>query len=139
MVDPLWVYLHGSVMDNWRILMVDDEPEIRELVTEYLEGMGHHVDAFASGKQAMERLGIALRPYDLALVDWTMPGISGRDVVQDIQRRSPVTAIVIATGRHDITPPPGMNITNLMLLRKPFSLRELARALEGAMSRAERS
>ena len=65
-------------MATLRLLVVDDEPEIREVVCEYLEGIGHHVDAAGSGKQAIEALAGTLLPYDVAIVDWTMPGIAGR-------------------------------------------------------------
>src|SRR5689334_2815646 len=111
-------------MPPWRILVVDDETEIREVVAEFLESLGHDVDAFASGKQAIERLSEEILPYDLALVDWSMPGISGRDVVQEILRRSPTTRVVVATGRYDVTPLPGLNVLQLGLLRKPFQLKE---------------
>lgn len=126
-------------MAPWSILVVDDEPEIQEVVTEFLESLGHHVDAFASGRQAIERLGQQLAPYDLAIVDWSMPGISGRDVVHEIRRRSPTTAIIVATGRIDLTPPPGMNPLEVSVIKKPFQLRVLAAALERAMERAGKS
>ncbi len=122
-------------MASWRILVVDDEPEIQEVVTEFLEGLGHHVDAFASGRQAIERLAGELSPYDIALVDWTMPGISGRDVINEIQRRSPHTAIIVATGRMDLTPPPGLNLLEVPVLKKPFQLRKLSEALDRVMNR----
>lgn len=126
-------------MGPWRILVVDDEVEIREVLTEFLEGLGHSVDALASGKQAIERLSTLSEPYDLAVVDWTMPGITGRDLVYEIQRRSPRTVIVVATGRLDLTPLPGLEPLAVPILRKPFQLRALQSALIAAMERAGRS
>lgn len=125
-------------MATLRVLVVDDEPEIREVVCEYLEGLGHHVDAVGSGKQAIESLAMTLLPYDVAIVDWTMPGISGRDVVMDLQRKSPATVIIVATGKTDLGPVPGAAATPVSVMRKPFSLRDLARALDAIRTQAEK-
>ena len=122
-------------MPPWRILIVDDEPEIREVISEYLEALGNHVDAFARGRQAIEQIGQEIVPYDIAIVDWTMPGISGRDVVQAIQKDSPTTRIIVATGQLDLTAAAGINPQDLAVLRKPFTLRSLAGTVSGVMER----
>ena len=125
-------------MATLRLLVVDDEPEIREVVCEYLEGIGHHVDAAGSGKQAIEALAGALLPYDVAIVDWTMPGIAGRDVVMELQRKSPSTVVIVATGKTDLGPVPGLASTPVTIMHKPFSLRDLARSLDSLGSSAEK-
>lgn len=116
-------------MATLRVLIVDDEPEIREVVCEYLEGLGHHVDAAGSGKQAIEAVAMTLLPYDAAIVDWTMPGISGRDVVLELQRKTPATSIFVATGKTDLNAVAAGGAGPVSVIRKPFSLRDLARAL----------
>ena len=113
-------------MPGWNILVVDDEREIRDVIAEYLEALGHRVVAVSSGKEALEDLANGKDPYDLALVDWSMPGISGRDVIRDIARRTPATVVLITTGYM----PVGMEVRHIEgidahVLHKPFSLSDL--------------
>lgn len=125
-------------MATLRVLIVDDEPEIREVICEYLEGLGHHVDAVGSGKQALEALATTLLPYDAAIVDWTMPGISGRDVIMDLQRKTPSTSVIVATGKTDLSAVATGGAGPVSVIRKPFSLRDLARALDTVGSRVDK-
>ena len=81
------------------------------------------------------QIGQEILPYDVAIVDWTMPGISGRDVVQAIQKSSPTTRIIVATGQMDISGA-GLNPQEIAVLRKPFTLRSLAGTLSGVMERS---
>ena len=125
-------------MASWRVLIVDDESDIRDVVSEFLESVGHHVDSVASGREAILRIGTSPVPYDVALVDWTMPGISGRDVLAEIARTSPTTRLVIATGKVDPLQLPGGAVAEIPLLAKPFTFRELLSVLNYAIS-TERS
>lgn len=115
-------------MESWYVFLVDDEKDIREVVQEYLEGLGHRVDALASGKEALDRLSERKRPYDVALIDWKMPGISGSAVIQDLARRSPEVPIIVATGLVEHVSLP-LVPSPLSIIRKPFSLRELVREM----------
>jgi CheY-like chemotaxis protein len=113
-------------MPVWNILVVDDEREIRDVIAEYLEALGHRVTAVSSGKEALEDLASERANYDVALVDWSMPGISGRDVIRDIARRTPKTVVLITTGYM----PAGMEVRHIEgidahVLHKPFSLSDL--------------
>ena len=74
-----------------RILIVDDEEYIRDLIKEVLSSGGHEFHFAADGSQALEVL--RKKSVDLAIVDRNMPGISGIEVVQLI-RRNPKTASV---------------------------------------------
>ena len=109
-----------------RILIVEDDPGIRDIVTEYLVAMGHAVDAMGNGREALEQLRAVRSPYDVALVDWLMPGITGRDVVQGITAHSPTTAVLITTGQasnrlmQQISRDPRVSV-----MPKPFTLRAL--------------
>ena len=109
-----------------RILVVDDEQEIREVIAEYLEALGHTVDVSASGREAMESLARASSPFDIALVDWNMPGIAGRDVIRDIARRSPDTEVLITTGyMPGSTGQRTVEGMRTRVIHKPFSLNDL--------------
>lgn len=115
-------------MESWHVFLVDDEKDIREVVQEYLEAFGHRVDALASGKEALDRLAEQRRPYDIALIDWKMPGIPGSAVIQDLARRAPEVPILVSTGLVEHVSLP-LVPSPLGIIRKPFSLRELVREM----------
>ena len=77
------------------ILVVDDEPAMRLLLSSVLKEEGHDVTAAASGEEAL-RL-IAKRHYHLVLTDLKMPGISGLELLKQVKRDDPGTAVIILT------------------------------------------
>ena len=77
------------------ILIVDDEPLIRDTLTEYLAQEGHRVTACGSGEQALE---LAVRqPFDVALCDVQLPGIDGIEVLERLLKISPQTFVLLIT------------------------------------------
>src|SRR5579864_849249 len=80
------------------ILVVDDEPDIREALKEILTGAQHRVVTASSGREALER--IAADHYDAILTDIRMPDLDGRVLYQEIERRWPRQAarVVFITG-----------------------------------------
>ena len=80
------------------ILIVDDEPEIRETLADILGQERHRVVTASSGRQALERM--AAERYDVILTDIRMPDLDGRALYQEIQRRWPGQAkrVVFITG-----------------------------------------
>ncbi|RJP22674.1 MAG: sigma-54-dependent Fis family transcriptional regulator [Deltaproteobacteria bacterium] len=77
------------------ILVVDDEPAMRLLLSSVLKEEGHDVTAAASGEEALQL--IAKRHYQLVLTDLKMPGISGLDLLEQVKRDDPGTAVIILT------------------------------------------
>ena len=122
-------------MKTRRVLIVDDEVDIREVVAEYLEALGHEVVAVGSGRAAMDFLDReagtdAGGRFDVALVDWQMPGISGRDVILELGRRNTTPAVLIITGHLSealgrLTPH-----VRTAIIHKPFTLSELVEAMD---------
>jgi PAS domain S-box-containing protein len=80
------------------ILVVDDEPEIRETLSEILAVARHRVSTVASGREALERM--AAERYDVVLTDIRMPDLDGRALYEEIVRRWPDRAgsVVFVTG-----------------------------------------
>ena len=108
-----------------RILVVDDDRTILGVLTEYLGGLGHDIVGASSGREAIE--AAKEDQFQFALVDWSMAGITGRDVVEFFRREAPETTVLVSTG-HD----PG-NVSDSLagrhakgVLRKPFSLNQLS-------------
>ena len=77
------------------ILVVDDEPAMRLLLSSVLKEEGHDVTSAASGEEALQL--IAKRHYHLVLTDLKMPGISGLDLLERVKRDDPGTAVIILT------------------------------------------
>jgi CheY-like chemotaxis protein len=113
-----------------RILVVDDEPVIRELASLALSGSGWQVDLAGDASEALEQIERA--PPDLILLDLGLPGMSGKDLARRLKAR-PKTAgapIVYLTGARPDSPEPADAV-----LSKPFtpaSLRAIAEQWLGA-------
>ncbi len=78
------------------ILSVEDEPEIRELISEFLQSEGHTVDTACNGLEGVSRFENGR--YDLVLTDRAMPGMNGNQLAAAIKKRSPKTPIVLISG-----------------------------------------
>jgi DNA-binding NtrC family response regulator len=77
------------------ILVVDDEPAMRLLVTSVLKDEGHDVTAAASGEEALQL--VARRHYHLIITDLKMPGMSGVELLERIKKDDPETAVILLT------------------------------------------
>ncbi|HEY3284731.1 MAG TPA: response regulator [Armatimonadota bacterium] len=79
-----------------RILVVDDEPIVREVLGECLLADGHEVSSAESGSEALNRL--EANPFDLVITDQTMPGMSGDVLAKGIKARLPSLPVFLLTG-----------------------------------------
>ncbi len=83
-----------------RILLAEDGPDNRQLVTHHLRKAGCEVDVVEDGRQALERLAVeeaAGRPYDLLLTDMQMPGMDGYALASELRRRGSRLPIIALT------------------------------------------
>ncbi|HEX3946861.1 MAG TPA: response regulator transcription factor [Acidimicrobiales bacterium] len=80
-----------------RLLVAEDDPGLRSVLERGLRRSGYVVDAVADGDRAL----LYLRSYDyeVAVLDWRMPGASGLDVVQDVRRRGSKVPVIMLTAR----------------------------------------
>ncbi|MFN0056064.1 MAG: sigma-54-dependent transcriptional regulator [Planctomycetales bacterium] len=85
-----------SALNRLRVLFVDDEPPIRDVMKLELPRMGHEATICEDGKSAIA--AIDKNSFDAAIIDLRMPGISGWDVVEHLRSVSPETEIIISTG-----------------------------------------
>src|SRR5262249_25002197 len=83
-----------------RILLVDDEPQFREMMSEYLGMKGFDVLEAASGEDALAQLP-DVQP-DLVLLDLMMPGISGIETLRRIKSHRPETCVIMVTAVEDL-------------------------------------
>ena len=105
-------------------MVAEDDPGLREVLTQGLEEAGYFVDAAADGPEAIELL--RFYEYDVAVVDWRMPGATGLDVVSWARNHNHQAALLMLTARDA----PGDRIAGLDAgaddyLVKPFDFGEL--------------
>jgi excisionase family DNA binding protein len=79
-----------------RVLVVDDEAAIRDLLSKTLALAEYDVDLAQDGRHALERL--RMLPYDLLITDLKMPGIDGLSVIREARRLKPDIPVIIITG-----------------------------------------
>ncbi|KAB2959026.1 MAG: PAS domain S-box protein [Thermoanaerobaculia bacterium] len=124
----------GTAGIGERILLVEDEAEVRSLVAEQLASLGYRVTACADGHEALARLGAGAEPPDLALTDVVMPGLGGRDLAAALRERSPGLRVLFMSGyTRDALSRSGVEEGGVPLLRKPFTLATLARQVRAAL------
>jgi len=112
------------------ILVVDDEPAIRSAIVRYFAGLGHTVDAAASGAEAYAL--IESRRYDVLLLDLRMPDIGGDVIYQELVERDTTHAarVIFLTG--DVQSDASQRFieaTGRARVTKPFTFDELTRAV----------
>lgn len=116
-----------------RILVVDDEKNIRMMVQLALEQAGHDVDTAEDGMSGLETFGDG-SGYDLILLDQRMPGMEGLEVLREMKARNPGARIIMITafGTIDLAID-AMKAGATDFLRKPFSTETLRGAVLGAL------
>jgi len=78
------------------IMIVDDEPQVAEVLARSLTRQGHHTTVVHSGQEALDQLSTL--PLDAMFLDVSMPGMNGLDVMAEVKRLRPALAVVIITG-----------------------------------------
>jgi CheY-like chemotaxis protein len=109
-----------------RVLLVDDESDIRHTVARMLADHGYRVTTAEDGAQALQRLGEGVP--DLLVLDFAMPGLTGADVAKHAQAVCPQLPILFLSGHADIDALEAA-AGSVRLLRKPFSAADLYAAV----------
>ena len=116
-----------------RILVVEDDARLAEMLQEYLGEAGFRIAAVANGRDALERL--ASSDYDAIVLDLTLPDIDGLDVCRQLRLRSD-TPVLMLTARGDATDRiVGLELGADDYLPKPFQPRELLARLRAILRR----
>ena len=120
------------VAERPRILVVDDESSIRDLLTKTLSLSDYDVDTAPDGGAALERL--RLYPYDLLIVDLKMPGIDGLQVIREAKRLKADIPVIIITGfSTEYAAIEALNLGVTSYLTKPFRVPQVLAAAAKAM------
>ncbi|MCF8150685.1 MAG: response regulator [Burkholderiaceae bacterium] len=117
------------------LLVVDDDREIRKLLTEYLEQAGYRVSAVADGK-AMRRMFDAHR-VDLVVLDLMLPGEDGLTLCRDLRARSNLPVLMLTARGTEVDRIIGLEMGADDYLAKPFNPRELLARIKSILRRAQ--
>jgi excisionase family DNA binding protein len=111
----------GGGFDRPRILIVDDEQTVRDLVAKTLTMADYDVDTAPDGPSALDRMRTT--EYDLLITDLKMPGMDGLSVIREVRRRTVELPIVIITGYStEASAIEAINLGVSGYLTKPFRL-----------------
>jgi DNA-binding response OmpR family regulator len=117
-----------------RILIVDDEPRIREVVANYLRRDGYRVETAVDGETA--RTGLTEFKPDLVVLDLMLPAVSGFEVLNDIRREGDLPVILLTARAEESDRVAGLELGADDYVVKPFSPRELVARVRTVLRRS---
>lgn len=120
--------------DNARLLVVDDDPEIRELTQAYLEQQGFDVHCVDSG-ESMDAY-LAESSVDLLILDLMLPGEHGLTIAQRLKKHSDLPIIIVSAQGEDVDRIVGLEVGADDYLAKPFNPRELLARVRAVLRRS---
>lgn len=118
-----------------RVLIVDDEATVREVVGQYLELEGYAVAASTTGLEALRQA--AETPPDLVILDISLPGIDGLEVCRRLRATSAVPILMLTARSEDMDKLLGFGLGADDYMTKPFNPRELVARVQAIMRRLE--
>lgn len=122
-----------------RILVVDDDTDVRDLVCRMLEQSGYEAVAAKDGRQALERLSPL--PPDLVITDVVMPDVDGFEVLLKLRHLAPGVETMVMSGGGRVAPDFYLETARRLgaraVLRKPFTKAEMLAAVRGILGPAQ--
>lgn len=118
-----------------RVLVVDDEPQIRTVLRAYLEADGFAVAEAGTGAEALHRLGAAGEGIDLVLLDVGLPDLGGLEVLQKIRATSSIYVILVTARSEEVDKLVGLSVGADDYITKPFSPREVVARVKTVLRR----
>jgi two-component system response regulator CpxR len=118
-----------------RILLVDDDVELAELVGEYLTREGFTLDAETDGTHALDRA--ISGDYQLTVLDVMLPGVSGFDLLRGIRAASQMPVLMLTARGDDVDRIVGLELGADDYLSKPFNPRELVARIRAVLRRTQ--
>jgi len=120
-----------------KILVVEDEQRVSELVTMYLKKEGFEVEQAFDGEEALRKLH--QRPFDLVILDIMLPGKDGFEVCREVRQFSKVPIIMLTARDEEIDRVVGLEIGADDYIPKPFSPREMVARVKAVLRRVNNS
>lgn len=127
----------GALMSNNKIMIVDDDKNICELLQIYLQKEGYHVTAMSSGEEAVEVFP-KLRP-DIILLDVMLPGMDGWQVCREIRKRSMAPIIMLTAKGDTFDKVLGLELGADDYIVKPFDAKEIIARIKAVLRRTTKN
>ncbi len=121
-------------MTNAKILVVDDEPQIRRVMRTTLVARGYVVSTARSGEEALEK--VREECFDLVLLDMNMPGIGGMEACRTIRSQSDVPIVILSIRSAEKEKVEALDAGADDYVTKPFSMQELLARIRAALRRS---
>ena len=122
-----------EIPERGRILIVDDEAQVSDMLSHALERLGHEVASCADAEEALEVLEEAPDAFDVIITDQMMPGMTGLDLARRIGARAPHLPVILCTGYAVAGIDPESEPNVAAVLNKPVDHGQLAHALSQAL------
>ena len=110
-----------------KVLVIEDEPLIRDIYSEFLELLGHEADVAANGREGLGRFDPLV--HKIVVTDFLMPGLTGLEIAEAIRARSRTTPIVLISGSAEAPDERRAEQAGLVFLRKPFAFAQFKATL----------
>ncbi len=121
-------------MADHRLLVLDNEPYIRELLTKTLSRAGYRVETGGNGLEASQRL--SRHHFDLLMMETAMPGVSGWDVLHNVKKQQPDLPVIMMTASASFEGAlRALRKGAYEYVRKPFNVNDMARLVSRAIER----
>jgi len=119
-----------------KVLLVEDDRDLTHTIRTWLESESHMVEIVHDGEQGLERLRIS--NYDVVILDWSLPGISGLQILKTFRAERGSTPILMLTGKSGIEDKTtGLDGGADDYLTKPFNMKELCSRVRALLRRAQ--
>jgi CheY-like chemotaxis protein len=112
-----------------RLLIVDDEPAILELLKRYLERLGYGVETTPNAEAALDLFEAAPDRYDLVITDLSLPGMGGEELLKRLRQCRPSLRALISSGL-----PHAPTLPNVGFLLKPYLPKAMVEVIEQMLS-----
>ncbi|GGP16691.1 response regulator transcription factor [Oceanobacillus neutriphilus] len=119
---------------NNKILIVEDDLSVSEMIKDYLEKEGYEVTAAFEGEEGMQKF--QNNTFDLIILDIMMPKLNGIEVMKQIRRDSSVPILIVSAKDTDVEKVLGLELGADDYIAKPFAMIELSARVKSALRRA---
>lgn len=120
-----------------RVLIIDDDIELCELLAARMNGEGFEIEAVHDGNRGLERA--LSREHSLVVLDLMLPGLGGLDVLRRVREQSPIPVLILTARGEDVDRILGLEIGADDYLPKPFNPRELIARIRAILRRTVRT
>ena len=120
-------------MSEEKVLIVDDEKEIRELIRDYLNVEGFEVQMANDGKEAIEKF--ESDNFDIVILDIMLPKIDGMEILKIIRGKSNIPVMMLSAKKSDVDKVLGLGLGADDYMTKPFSPKELVARIKAQLRR----